>query len=172
MLFYVLKGEQSFIQALGVLLHSLFNERPQIGDKLVCVISPLLICRGWFFACIHPRLLNCCRIPLLPPILCYRLLSGSLNWNQYGRGHCSAFLWSTNGTFGSQTGLFCLFSTSCLLLQSLSQLSLASLPLGKLLFFKDDRKKLGDSGHLGCHSLIDASSVLSFPYSSNAILDF
>jgi hypothetical protein len=119
----------------------LFNERPQIGDKPVCVTS-LLLCRGWFFACIHPRLLSCCRIPLLPPILCCRLLSRSLNWNQYGRRHCSAFLWSTNGTLGSQMGLLCLFSTGCLLLQPLSQLSLASLPLGKLLFFKDDRKNL------------------------------
>ncbi len=136
-----MKGEQSFIQVLGVLLHNLFNERPQIGDKPVCVTSLLLLCRGWFFACIHPRLLSCCRIPLLPPILCCRLLSGSLNWNQYGRGHCSAFLWSTNGTLGSQTGLLYLFSTGCLLLQPLSQLSLASLPLGKLFFFKDDRKK-------------------------------
>jgi hypothetical protein len=69
-------------------------------------------------------------------------------------------------------GLLCLFSTGCLLFQPLSQLSLASLPLGKLLFFRDDRKKLGDSGHLGRHSLTDASSVLSFPYSSSAILDF
>jgi len=100
------------------------------------------------------------------------LLSESLNWNQYGRGHCSAILWSTNGTLGSQTGLFCLFSTGCLLLQPLSQLSLASLPLGKLLFFKDDRKKLGDSGHLGRHSLTDASFVLLFPYNFSAILDF
>jgi len=60
----------------------------------------------------------------------------------------------------------------CLLLQPLSQLSLASLPLGKLLFFREDRKKLGDSGHLGRHSLTDASSVLPLPYSSSAILDF
>jgi hypothetical protein len=99
-------------------------------------------------------------------------LSGSLNWNQYGRGHCSAFLWSTNGTLGSQTGLFCLFSTGYLLLQLLSQLSLASLPLGKLLFFRDERKKLGDSGHLGRHSLTNASSILPFPYNSSVILDF
>jgi hypothetical protein len=33
-------------------------------------------------------------------------------------------------------------------------------------------KKLGDSGHLGRHSLTDASSVLPFPYNSSAILDF
>jgi hypothetical protein len=46
---------------------------------------------------------------------------------------------------------------------------LASLPLGKLLFFRDDRKKRGDSGHLGRHSLTDASSVLSFP---TALLPF
>ncbi len=151
----MLKGEHSFIQALGVLLHSLFNKRPQIGDKLVCVTSPLLLCRRWFFACIHSRLFSCCRIPLLPPILCCKLLSGSLNYNQYGRGRCSTFLWSTNRTLGSQTGLLCLFSTGCLLLQPLSQLSLASLPLGKLLFFRNHRKKLGDSGHLGRHSLID-----------------
>jgi hypothetical protein len=60
----------------------------------------------------------------------------------------------------------------CLLLQPLSQLNLASLPLGKPLFFRNDRKKLGDNGHLGRHSLTDASFVLSFPYSSSAILDF
>jgi hypothetical protein len=43
--------------------------------------------------------------------------------------------------------------------------------LGKLLFFRDDRKKLGDNGHLGRHSLTNASSILSFPYSYSAILD-
>jgi hypothetical protein len=61
--------------------------------------------------------------------------------------------------FGLPTGRLATrraFSTGCLFLQPLSQLSLASLPLGKLLFFRNDKKKLGDSGHLGRHSLTDA----------------